>query len=239
MFGFGRLVQRQIKVEYEYFPFMMTGFEYGMLGVSLFGSAYGLDQIGYIAVVDLGHELFIWSFFLALLVRKRDGLTQPASLLIAVFKSPVMIAILGGILFNLIGAREFLYEQPITGAVIDTLRFLSNLTIPLILLIVGYGIRLERRGVRKTALVIAIRLSLLIPLALLLNVVVINGLLNLASPFQAALFTLLILPPPFIVPLYMRAGLEDERRYINNVLMLYTVFTILLFTIYFSFNPTL
>ncbi|MBI5960540.1 MAG: hypothetical protein HY866_17505 [Chloroflexi bacterium] len=239
LFGFGVLLQRRLKVEYEYFPYMMTGFEYGMLGVSLFGSAYGLDQIGYIAVVDLGHELFIWSFFLALLLMKRDGLTHPGSLVIAVFKSPVMVAIMAGILFNLLGAQGFLYEKVGTGAVIATLRFLSNLTIPLILIIVGYGIRLEWRGARKTAVVIAIRLALLIPLALILNEVLIDGLLNMDSPFQAALFTLLILPPPFIVPLYMRAGLEDERRYINNVLMLYTVFTIILFTIYFSFNPTL
>jgi predicted permease len=60
LFGLGRLLKKVFRVQYEYYPFLMTGFEYGMLGVSLFGSAYGLERIGYIAVIDLGHEIFIW-----------------------------------------------------------------------------------------------------------------------------------------------------------------------------------
>jgi hypothetical protein len=70
----------------------MTGFESGMLGISLFGSAYGLSQVGYFAVVDLGHELFIWFFFLALLLAKRDGIRSPGRLFGAFIRSPVIIA---------------------------------------------------------------------------------------------------------------------------------------------------
>jgi len=59
------------------------------------------------------------------------------------------------------------------------------------------------------------------------------------KPFEVALFTLLVLPPPFIVPLYMKEGLPDERRTINNVLTLYTVVSIAIFTVYFVLNPEL
>ncbi|MCD4685996.1 MAG: AEC family transporter [Anaerolineae bacterium] len=240
LFGLGRWLKQPLGVEHEYFPFMMTGFEYGMLGVSLFGSAYGLEAIGYIAVIDLGHEIFIWSFFLALLLMRRDGVTQPTPLLLAVFRSPVMVAIMAGIGLNILGAQEFLTDTVLTGAVMSTLNFLSNLTIPLILIIVGYGIKFELDGARNTFSVIGIRLAMLIPLAVLLNWVLVRGLLDLEEGFEVALFTLLILPPPFIVPLYMRADAsEDECRYINNLLTLYTIATIVIFTIYFSFNPEL
>lgn len=239
LFGFGRQVQARLDVQYEYFPFVMTGFEYGMLGVSLFGSAYGLDKIGYIAVIDLGHEIFIWSFFLSLLLMRRDGISQTGQLVRAVFQSPVMIAIMAGILFNLLGIQEFLYERAVTGGVMATLVFLSNLTIPLILVIVGYGIKLDWQGARESVVVIAIRMVVLLPLALILSKVFIGGLLDMEKPFQAAFFTLLILPPPFIVPLYMRPGNPDERRYINNVLTLYTIVTIVIFSIYFVLNPEL
>ncbi len=239
LFIFGRWLAGPLAIDYEYFPFIMTGFEYGMLGVSLFGSAYGLDAIGYIAVIDLGHEVFIWSFFLALLLMKRDGVRQPSQLILAVFRSPVMVAIMAGILFNLLGAQQTLEDTIITGAVMATLRFLGNLTIPLILVIVGYGIRLEWAAVQETFRPITIRLALLIPLALVLNRVLLRGLLDLEPAFEAALFTLLILPPPFIVPLYMRTRRADERRYINNVLMVYTVVTLILFTVYFVLNPEL
>lgn len=235
----GVALRRRLNVPHPYFPFLMTGFEYGMLGVSLFGSAYGLENIGYIAVADLGHELFIWFVFLALLLMTREGHTGPAQLVGSFFRSPVILGILAGIGFNLLGAAEFLAEQPITGGILATMDFLSALTIPLILIIVGYGIKLDRAGVREAALVIAIRLALLIPLALLFNAVIIRGLLDLERPFEIALFTLFILPPPFIIPLYMRQDLPDEKRYVNNVLMLYTVVSLAIFSLYFVLNPQL
>ncbi len=210
-----------------------------MLGISLFGSAYGLDKIGYIAIVDLGHEIFIWFVFLAFLLMRRDGLQKPGQLVGAFFKSPVIIAILAGIILNLMGVQDSLYRLPITGALMATLDFLSNLTIPLILIIVGYGIKFDRHGVRDAALVIGVRMAILVPLALVLNVVLIRGLLNLEPPFEAALFTLLVLPPPFIIPLYMRSELVEEKRYVNNVLTLYTVVSIALFAVYFIMNPNI
>src|SRR5690606_6869443 len=239
MYLFGVALRRRLNVPHPYFPFLMTGFEYGMLGVSLFGSAYGLENIGYIAVADLGHELFIWFVFLALLLMTREGHTSPAQLAGSFFRSPVILAILAGIALNLLGAADVLAEQPVTGGVLATLDFLSALTIPLILVIVGYGIRLDREGLRDAALVIGVRLAILIPLALLVNAVIVRGLLDLERPFEIALFTLFVLPPPFIVPLYMRQDLPDEKRYVNNVLMLYTVVSLAIFSIYFVLNPQL
>lgn len=237
LFWLGQWLKRRLNLPYTYFPFLMTGFEYGMLGISLFGSAYGLEKIGYIAIVDLGHEIFIWFVFLALLLMKRDGLQKPTELVQSFFKSPVIIAILLGIILNIVGAQEALYRLPITGALMATLQFLGNLTIPIILIIVGYGIKLDRYGIKEALLVVAIRLIILIPLALILNTFVIGELLHLEKPFAAALFTLLILPPPFIIPLYMRPGVAEEKRYINNVLTLYTVISIAIYTVYFILNP--
>jgi predicted permease len=237
LFWLGKFIRRQFNIQYTYFPFLMTGFEYGMLGVSLFGSVYGLEKIGYIAVVDLGHEIFIWFVFLALLLSKREGVQNPGQLVKAFFKSPVILAILSSIILNLIGAKEFLYQSPVTGALMATFQFLSNLTIPLILIIVGYGIKFDRHGVREALVVVVIRLTILIPLALFLNVFLIRGLLQLERLFEVALFTLFILPPPFIVPLYVRQDImADEKRYINNVLTIHTVISIAVYIVYLIAN---
>ena len=237
LYGIGRALQPRFGAGHEYFPFLMTGFESGMLGISLFGSAYGLSQVGYFAVVDLGHELFIWFFFLALLLARRDGIQSPARLFGAFIRSPVIIAILAGIVASLAGVRDVLYDGPIVGGVMNTLLFLAALTVPLILLIVGYGIQLDRRGIREAATPVVIRLVILLPLALVLPVLLFDPLLD-GNPYsQAALFTLLILPPPFIIPLYMKPNLQDERRYVNNALSVYTVVSIVLFVAYVMINP--
>lgn len=239
LFVLGGWLRQRLAPRHPYFPFLVTGFEYGMLGVSLFGSAYGLENIGYIAVIDLGHELFIWFVFLAFLLMKRDGLTSPRQLVGAFIRSPVIIAVLVGIILNLLGLRMRVFDLPVIGGVMATLKLLAAMTIPLILLIVGYGIHIDRQGLRQALLVTGLRLGILVPTALILNTVLVRAILGLPPAFEVALFTLLILPPPFIVPLYMRADLTDERHYVNNTLTVHTVATIVLFVGYFIINPTL
>jgi hypothetical protein len=167
---------------------------------------------------------------------RRDGLRGPGQLAGAFFRSPVILAILAGLAGNVLGVRDFLYTGPVTGALMETLGFLSALTVPLILIIVGYGIQLDRAGIRAALPVIGVRLAVLIPVGAVLILGVVRGLLGLGRPFEAALFTLLILPPPFIIPLYMPDGGEDERRYVNNVLTLYTVVSVALFSAYLISN---
>lgn len=237
LYGVGLALRERFGGGNEYFPFLMTGFESGMLGISLFGGAYGLSKVGYFAVVDLGHELFIWFVFLALLLAKRDGIHSPAKLFGAFIRSPVIIAILAGIAASLLGLRDVLYDGPVVGGLMNTLAFLAALTVPLILLIVGYGIHLDRRDVRQAITPVALRLAILLPLAIVLPLLLMDSLLRGNEYSQAALFTLLILPPPFIIPLYMKAGMPDERRYVNNVLSLYTVVSIVVFAVYAVTNP--
>jgi predicted permease len=238
LFGLGQLIKRKFKIQYSYFPYLTTGFEYGMLGLSLFGAAYGLEKIGYIAVTDLGHEIFIWFVFLPLLLIKRDGTQNPKEIAKSFLSAPVVIAILSSLVFNVLNGQQWLYQYPITGALITTFGFLGGLTVPLILIIVGYGIKINHTGLKDALLVVFIRLGILIPLALFLNIYLIQKLLHLDKYFEAALFTLLILPPPFIVPLYARADLGgEEKQYINNVLTIHTIISVTIFIIYFVINP--
>lgn len=233
LFGLGYWIKRQFNIRQTYFPFLMTGFEYGMLGVSLYGGAYGLEKLGYIAVLALGHEIFIWFIFLAFLLMQRDGLRDPKQLLRTFFKSPVIIAILAGLLLNSLGLKTLLYQAPVTGALMATLQFLGNLVVPVILLIVGYSLKFDRQGIKAAFPITLFRLVILVPLALCLNIFVIRGWLHLEPAFEAALFTLLVLPPPFIIPLYMRPEPAEEKYYVNNVLALYTIFSVVIYIVYF------
>jgi hypothetical protein len=236
LFAIGRGLQTALGIQWTYFPFLMTGFAYGIVGVSLYGTVYGLDNIGRIAVFDLGHEFFIWFVFLALLLREKEGgFQRPAELAKTFLRSPAILGILAGILLNLLGARGFLGSFSVTQGLLTTFDHLGSLTIPLILIVVGYGVRVKGSGLRDAVAVVLLRLGLLIPLAFLINAVVTRGWLGLGEPSEAALFTFLVLPPPFIIPLYAPEDLpEEERDFINNTLTLHTLASVAVFVGYLA-----
>jgi hypothetical protein len=121
----------------------------------------------------------------------------------------------------------------------STLEFLAALTVPVILITVGFGIKLDRKGFQSAVRVVAIRMAIIIPTLLLLNGLVVRRLLQLGWPYEVAVFTLFIAPPPFIIPLFMKANLLEERRFVNNVLTLHTIVSVTLFVLFFIFNPSL
>ena len=239
LLGLGYLLHRILRSRHEYFPFLFTGFEFGMVGITLFGSAYGLANVGYIAIVDLGHELFIWFVLATLLAARRDGVNSLARTLRGFATSPLIIAILAALVLNLLGLRDWFHQTAAGGAVLGTLHFLGNLLIPLILILIGYGMGLSWQGIREAAGVVFGRLVLLIPIALLINLLVVRKLLGLSPAFEKALFTFFILPPPYIIMLFIRREKAEERVYVNNVLSVYTAVTLVIFIVYFALNPEL
>ncbi|SNY92459.1 hypothetical protein SAMN04515647_2733 [Cohaesibacter sp. ES.047] len=74
---------------------------------------------------------------------------------------------------------------------------------------------------------------------MLLNHFVLDQWLQLEKPFQIAFFTLMILPPPFIIPLFMQNAEESERVYVTNALAVSTVVSLTIFAIYLGMHPTL
>lgn len=112
------------------------------------------------------------------------------------------------------------------------------MTIPLVLIILGYGIHFQRAGLGDVVKVAALRACIMVPLALALNHFVLRRWLGLPPGFEAGLFTLFIMPPPFGIPLFTRDD-HPEMAYVNNTLTLYTFFSIAAFTVYLAFVPAI
>lgn len=239
LYFFGRWSKILFNQKWEYFPFLLTGFEFGMLGLSLFGTAYGLSHFGSMAILGIPHEIFIWFIYLTLLMKEGNRTPSIGNLLKSFVTSPIIIAIFLSVSINLLGWVPGLKTFILSEGILQFLNTLAGLTGPLILLMIGYEIHINKDNLRSSLTVVMLRLGTLVPLALLLNRFVLSQLLGLGKNFQAAFFTLLILPPPFIIPIFMKEGLSEEKAYINNSLMLHTVASIIVFIIYFSLNPHL
>jgi hypothetical protein len=105
------------------------------------------------------------------------------------------------------------------------------LTTPLVAIVIGYEMRLQLGNLARPAGTIGLRLLYWVPLGVLLSVLVVGRVLRLDVVFQAAVMTMFILPPPFVIPLFMRAASEEERTYVVNTLSLATLVTLFAFAL--------
>jgi len=229
---YGKILQRRIFKKHEYFTFLIPGFEYGMLGWSLFSGAYGIQNAGSIAIIDLGHELFIWLLFVPLMIRKRDGISDMKSTFSMFVRSPVLIGIFLGLIFNLLNLKEFFFDYWLGISITTTLDYLGALTIPIMLIIIGYGVKVKKESLKDLMTLILARMAVIIPVFLVLGYWLFLNVLKLSPIYIHALFTLLILPPPFIVPIFMKRK-DVESTYVNNMLTSYTLVSIIIFAVYF------
>ncbi len=231
LFGLGH-VFRRVTGGSPYAPFLFTGFELGMLGFALFAAVYGSDQLPALGVLALGHELFIWFVFVTLLRATAHRRQSVGRTVLSLVTSPVIVAILLGLVLNAAGLGDLLSRGAFGTAIGTTLKYLAAVIVPLVLIIVGYGSRLTLRGVRQALPLVASRLVVVVVLAVLIGRLVFVGLLGLPMIYAHAAFTLMVLPPPYIVPLFIPPGRRADLEYCNNVLSLYSLATVAVFVSY-------
>lgn len=206
-----------------YSSFLMAGFEAGMLGYAVFGATYGQDAIPRFAVIDLGQVLFVFFVLVTRLEAAQSHRLSAAQTLRQFFKTPVIIAIILGILANLTGFYRLLAGWELTASLLNTAEILAGLTMPLVALIIGYELSFKPGSLARPLQTVALRLVVWVALALGFNALVIRGALGLDPVFEAAVMLMAVLPAPFVIPLYLRQGEAAERDYIVNTLSLGTV----------------
>ncbi len=194
-----------------------TGFEFGMIGVGLFGAIWGMDKLPIIMLIGFGHELFIWFFFVPLISRKKDHRFNIIDTLWQFLKTPTIIAIISGILINLSGIYPKIEESSIGGSILAVIEFLKPLTSPLILIVIGYTLIFHRENLREMAVYILSRLALVMVLGAILLLTVRFLIPDLDPLFDQAFYAFILLPAPYILPLYIQD--KKEAAFFTQLLV--------------------
>ncbi len=209
-------------------PFLFSGFEAGMLGYALFLPVFGAEHLGIFAMTDFGQVVFVFLVLVPLLIRGSGGKAGIGRTISNAFRSPVIIAIFSGLLLGLLN-RRFPFDR---SAVFLSLRALlemaGSLTVPLICISIGYGLELDRRRLGQALGISLTRLAFNALLASLITVLVIRGFVPVPRIYLAAVWTMFILPPPFVIPVFLKPEEQEEGAFSSAVLSTHTVLTVLL-----------
>lgn len=195
----------------------MTGFEFGMIGVGLFGAIWGMDQLPVIMLIAFGHELFIWFFYALLISRTNEKSLRPSETILHFIKTPTILAIVLGVAANLSGVRRMMEVNLFGQSLLTVIGFLKPITSPLILIVIGFTMVFHRTHLREIFRYILARTALVLGLGVLVLFAVKNLIPNLDPLFTTAFFAFILLPAPYILPIYIRD--EEETAFFTQLLV--------------------
>ncbi|MDR6125174.1 putative permease [Bacillus sp. SLBN-46] len=223
----GKGIQSFIGIQSSYFPLLLTNFEAGMLGYSIFSVLFGEEHIYIFAIIDLGQVTFFYLVIAGILTNLRDGHSTKKEQFTSFMKNPILLAVIFGVIVQKTGFITFLSGNPLSNSILQTAALIATITTPLICLVIGYEIQIEKSSIGKVVKVVVIRMMMLFMFGLLINNFIINRLLHLDQLFMAAVITMFMLPPPFVIPLFIKGEDKENRIFVNNVLSVHTVVTII------------
>ena len=221
--GFGKLVCKWFRIPGRLAPFLASGFEAGMLGYALFVLLFPEISVSHFALLDLGQTLFVFTLYKILLSGKAD----PKAIVKDMVTSPILWAVFAGVLIGASGLYRAMESWGVSNVFQSVTSFLSAPTGMIILLTVGYDLVLKDIPWKRTAGMIALRLSamaLFFGLLVFLNKTVLNGIVCMEAALLMA-----ILPPPYVIPVF--ADEPSERVQISSALSALTLCTMLLFAL--------
>lgn len=222
MLFIGRLFRR----ENPLLAFLVTGFEAGMMGYSLYTLLFGAENLSVMAVAALGGDVFVFTLYMAML-KRRDGV-PPAQIARETLLSPIFLAVFAGILLGATGLWNAMRGNFLGAAVGAVADFLSGPTACAILFVMGYNIEFSRESLRGAVRAAGIRLLLCAGFCVLC-LLFLTWTVGMSELLRWALILLFSLPGPYVLPVFARD--ESDARYASSCLSLYTLLSVAMFCV--------
>lgn len=221
----GHLLNRFVP-DSKLMPYLLSGFEVGMLGYALFGLLAGTENLSYMASVDLGQVLFVYTVYLTLLKNATGQKPSLKGILLSMVQNPAFQGVAIGIIVGITGLGNLITSSAIGGIFNEVIGMITLPTSGMILIIVGYELSMRKDLIAPVAKTIALRVAVM-GILLCISAFVMFSILPFDKNLLMAMILLFSLPAPFIIPLY--ADVESEGIYISTTLSMNTLVTILIF----------
>ncbi len=216
-------IAKLFKIRSPYFPFLCTGFEAGMIGYALYASFYD-GTVAEFAVIDVGQVLFVFIVLVPLVMLTgghHEGKTGISDSMKTAIKSPVVWAIIIGVLLSAFGISKFA-KREWYQTIESLLTYVSVPTTFLICLVIGSGLKFSFANMKNELITVGVRLVLTLFMAFLVKVAVLTP-LKLNKQLTDALFIMFLLPGPFVIPAFMQNASSEDKTYVSNTLSLNTL----------------
>ncbi len=144
----------------KYFPFAISSWECGSLGVPLTAMLLGQSMVGKIAVMDFGQAIFLFAIQIPLLQATEGGKPSAGKMLKLVFSSQSFDAIILGALLGICGFASVLSSSAWIHSYTTLVNSITGSLGFLIMFTIGYGFELKRELMKDVMITVLIRIVL-------------------------------------------------------------------------------
>ncbi len=216
----------------KYTPFIACGASVSLVGLGIFSIMFGEENLAVYSVIGLAHEIFIWIIYYSTLRIKIGGKKISLKEIFKVLTSPILLSIFAGILCNLLKINTIFASNFIWISLSSTVIMLAQTATPIILVVVGYGITIDKNYLKQSLKLLASRYIITIVCGAVLMAVV-NAFLNPSPITSVTFFSLLLLPSLSSIPILIGAlGDNEGQKITSNAVALSTLIGIILFISY-------
>lgn len=211
------------KMKYRMSGFLMLGCEGGMMGYALYTSLFGNDALPTLMEIDLGNILFAFTFFIVLIKMANSEEKDTKKVILESLKTPLVIVVAAALLLNALGVGKWLMSSEIGGLYSAVVSMVTSPVSALILLAVGYELKLDASMMKDVITVSGIRLAIMVTITVILLTAG-SSLIN-SEQLRAAVLFYAVIPPQFITPIFIRD--PRESAFAATTLSFYTIITII------------
>ena len=225
--GIGFLLRRTLPDRARYMPFVIATIEGGTIGYPLAAMLYGTIGTSNMAVIDVGHTVFLFMIAVPVLQAVDGSKPDFKGILKNAITSPTFDAMLLGILLGASGAGSFIAASPFGSTWEKLVSFLTAPAGMLILIALGYDLSIKKDLLKSVVCTSFMRVLVMGVLCALSALVIFHFI-----PFEKEKLVILILafalPGSYAIPLF--SEFPGHKDYVSTTISFSTVLTFVIFT---------
>ena len=226
VFGAGYLLSRLMPERAKYMPFLFTTLECGTLGYPLAAMLFGALGTSHMAIIDVGHTVFLFLIAVPLLQSVDGGSADVKSILKNAITSPTFDAMILGILLGVAGVDEKLAASSGYALYQSLVDFITAPTGMLILITLGFDLSV-RKDLMKPVMFTSVLRILIMGALCALSCLVIFRFVPYSREQLCILILAFTLPASYGLTTFAR--FEGHNDYVATVVSFSTILTLFLF----------
>ena len=161
VFGAGFALSKMMPARAKYMPFLFTTLECGTLGYPLAAMLFGAHGTSHMAIIDVGHTIFLFLIAVPLLQSVDGGSADAKSIVKNAITSPTFDAMIIGILLGVTGVDTLLASSAVYDVYRSVVDFISAPTGMLILLTLGFDMSIKKELMKPVLFTSALRMIIM------------------------------------------------------------------------------